>query len=415
MNLPLKQTASTPAAPSDDTQSTLGGAFVCLMINNKAIIGQPPFPNTSIPALQTANDSLATAQANAEHWIGTLSGNVQNQLQHVIDYNTFYNALSADIEKQVRLVRQTPPGSTPPDGTLTNLSEDIAAMQMAVRDRLYGSGGTEKLPKENSVLGVYNQLTAYQRAVAKDQAAFAELLNAANSTSAGIPAEIKAYQDQVKADQDAINKDNAMIAGGAVMMAVGAVIIGALIVSAPESGGATLVLAVGAVGLMAGGAAMTGTAATDLDKRVADMSHAKSQIRSDQQELSLLTSSAHVAQSLEDHCKSVVEAVLTLQTTWQQLDNALGDMVNALNAPEDYLMSWVKSRRPGEEPSYAILGRILEAELAAPAEDWRTASETARTVLRNLANTQYCHGPTNMVPTQENIVAAFHKGQLTPA
>ena len=41
------------------------------------------------------------------------------------------------------------------------------------------------------------------------------------------------------------------------------------------------------------------------------------------------------------------------------MDNAMGDMVTALNLPEQELMNWVKTQQPNSAPSYSVLGTIL--------------------------------------------------------
>lgn len=406
----LKSTTAMTApatAPTKDTQTALAGAFVALMAANNAIIRSPQFPTTTIKGLENANATLATAVKNATYWNKTLSANVQNQLQLIVNYNDMYGALVDSIEGYIRTLKNTAPGATPPAGTLSNLSAEIAALQQQVQGLLYGASGTKDKPADDSALGVYNDLTSYQSAVAADESAFATLMNIANSDSTGIPAEIKRYQDAITADNSAISKDQAMIAGGAAAIVTGVLICVVAVALAPETGGSTLLVA-GAVGVAAigGGAAMIGVASHDLDKKIKDITEKQKEIKEDQQELALLTTMSKHAGDLATQTKSVVEAMSTVQTSWQQLDNAMSDMVSALNAPENELMDWVKTHAPDQDPSYMVLGTILDAQMVAPKDDWKTASDLAGTILKNLQNVILLELPKNTTPTQDAIAKA---------
>jgi hypothetical protein len=398
---------TTPQPPSNDTQSALAGAFVCLLANNNAIILSPQFPGTQIQGLENANQTLATAVTHANAWNDTISANVQNQLQLIVNYNSLYADLVSSIEGYVTDLQNTPNGQLPPAGTVSNLSAEIQALQSQVQQLLYGSGGTSTTPTADSAMGTYNQLTQYQQDVANDESAFSGLMSIANNTSSGIPAEIANYQKAIAADNDAINKDTAIIAGGAAMIVTGVLICVVAVAIAPETGGASVAV-VGAIGVavIGGGAAMIGVASANLDKMNTAIADAQRQIKADHQEMSLLTTVSTVAGNLTEHTKNIVQAMATLQTTWQQMDNAMGDMVTALNSPEQELMNWVKTQQPGSDPSYSVLGTILHAQMVAPQDDWNTASTTASSILTNLKNVVLFQLPANTVPTQAAIAAA---------
>ncbi len=398
---------AAPQAPSNDTQSALAGAFIALLANNNAIILSPQFPATQIQGLDGANQTLATAVAHANSWNSTISANVQNQLQTIVDYNSMYGDLVSSIDGLITTLKNTPTGQQPPADTLSNLSQEIQALQMQVQQMLYGAGGTPTSPIAGSALATYNELIQYQKDVAADESAFSGLMSIASNTSSGIPAEIANYQKAIAADNDAINKDTAMIAGGAAMIVTGILICVVAVAIAPETGGASVAI-VGAIGIAAigGGAAMIGVASSNLDKMNSAIAEYQRDIKADQQELSLLTTVSTVSGNLAEHTKNIVQAMATVQTTWQQMDNAMGDMVTALNSPEQELMNWVKSQQPNTVPSYAVLGTILHAQMVAPQDDWNTASSTASTILTNLRNVLLFQLPDNTVPTQANIAAA---------
>lgn len=398
---------AAPQAPSNDTQSALAGAFIALLSNNNAIILSPQFPTTTIQGLENANQSLATAVTHANSWNSTISADVQNELQKIVDFSTTYTALVTPINQAITALTNTPAGQQPPPNTLSNLSAEIAALQMQVQQTLYGPGGTATTPTAPSATATYNELTQYQTNVAADESAFAGLMQTANSSSSGIPAQIANYQSAISADQSAINKDTALIAGGAAMIVTGILICVVAVAIAPETGGASVAI-VGAIGIAAigGGAAMIGVASTNLDKMNSDIAKLQSEITTDQQELSLLTTVSTTASNLADHTQNIVQAMATVLTNWQQMDNAMGSVVTALNLPETELMNWVQQQQPGTTPSYSTLGTILNALMVAPQSDWQTASTTASTILGNLKNVLLFQLPNNTVPTQANIASA---------
>jgi len=404
-NAPL----AAPQAPSNDTQSALAGAFVALLSNNNAIVLSPQFPATQIQGLQTANQTLATAVAHANSWNSTISADVQNELQKIVDFNSTYNALVTPISDQITALGKTPQGQPLPADALSNLSSAIQALQSEVQQALYGAGGTATLPAAGSSVATYNELIQYSQNVAADESAFAGLMNIASSTSSGIPAQIANYQNAITADNDAINKDSAMIAGGAAMIVTGILICVIAVAIAPETAG-TSVAVVGAIGIatIGGGAAMIGVASTNLDKMNSDIATYLQDITADQQELALLTTVSTVAGNLTQHTKNIVQAMATVLTNWQQLDNAMGAIVTALNLPQQDLMAWVKdqSQQPNTAPSNLMMATILKALMVAPQDDWQTASSTASTILNNLKNVLLFQLPDNTVPTQANIAAA---------
>jgi hypothetical protein len=404
-NAPL----AAPQAPSNDTQSALAGAFVALLSNNNAIVLSPQFPTTQIQGLQTANQTLATAVAHANSWNSTISADVQNELQKIVDFNSTYNALVKPIGDQITALGKTPEDQPLPSDTLSNLSSAIQALQLEVQQALYGAGGTATLPAAGSSVATYNELVQYSKDVAADESVFAGLMSIASSTSSGIPAQITNYQNAITADNDAINKDSAMIAGGAAMVVTGILICVIAVAIAPETAG-TSVAVVGAIGIatIGGGAAMIGVASTNLDKMNSDIAVYLQDITVDQQELSLLTTVSTIAGNLTQHTKNIVQAMATVLTNWQQLDNAMGAIVTALNLPQQDLMAWVKdqAQQPDTTPSNFMMATILSALMVAPQDDWQTASSTASTILNNLKNVLLFQLPDNTVPTQANIAAA---------
>lgn len=392
-------------SPQSATQQALAGAFLAIKSANSAIRLQPPLPSVSVQGLEKVNDSLTVAQGHAKAWTETLSQNVQNQLQHIIDYNTTYSALSSSIRDSITTIGN---GTTanPPTSAMTSLSGYLQALQDQVRQILYGVGGDATNPTDQSALGTYNSLTAYQSQVADDKTAFDGYAELAFDTESGVNAQIAQYQKDIQADNEAISKDTAMIGGGAAMMVTGIVICVVAVALAPETGGATIA-AIGVLGVatIAGGAVMTGVAAHNLDQMQEDVRKKTVAIAQDRTELAGLTAINQTSSQIALQAKSIYGALNTILTNWQQLDNDLSNVVNALNLPQDELMRWIQNQNGGN-PSYSVMATILSALFGTADHDWQAASTNAQTILNALASVVEFTLPTTASDASMNTIAS---------
>ena len=408
---PIGTTDSTGGAPDSTTMQSLAGAFIAIKSANKAIQLQAVLPVVAdIPGLANVNTSLTTAQTNATHWAATISANVQNQLQALIDYNSLYVPLASSINSAISAIKQATTTNPPSPGTLSNLAAELSALQGQMQANLYGSGGTATTPLPASALGVYNQLTAYQTAVATDASVFSGYATLAFNSKTGISAQIKQYNDDIDADNSAMAKDRAMVAGGAAMIVTGVLICIVAVALAPETGGLTIA-AIGTVGVAAvvGGAVMIGVASSDLNSKETDVSNKLVAIANDQLELVNLTTLNTACSNVSTHASDIYGAMDTVLTSWQQMDNNMSSVISALNMPQAELMQWIAHQSGSSNPSYFVMGTILQAQFTAPQADWQTAATTAQTILNALASVVDFTLPTGTVPTQ-NVIAAHVPG-----
>jgi hypothetical protein len=407
---------TTSAAPTDEMQQGLTGSFIAIQSANKAIKLQGTVPQISLPGLGDVNTSLTTAQGNAELWEKTISANVQNQLQAVIDYNSLYSALASSINSAITDIKNATTANPPSAATMTNLGAELAALQSQVQAILYGAGGTSTQPLGASILGTYNQMVDYQGKVGTDASVFDGYRTLAYNTKTGISQQIQDYNSDIAADRSAMAKDRAMIGGGAAMIVTGVLICVVAVALAPETGGAT-VAAIGTLGVatIAGGAVMIGLSSSDLDKKEADVSAKLIAIANDQSELVDLTTIGNTSANISQHAGDIFSAMNTLLTNWQQMDNNLGNVVSALNLPEAELMTWIANQPGGSNPSYFVMGTILNAQFTAPQADWANASATATQLLSGLASVVEFTLPQGTVPTSATIAAHSQKAVLALA
>jgi len=403
----LCATDGTGGAPSNSVQQGLAGAFIAINSANKAIELQALLPKVAgIPGLADANTSLATAKSHAQSWSSVLSANVQNQLQAIINYNSLYAPLASSINQAISQIKQATTANPPSASTMSNLAAELAALQSQMRTNLYGTGGTSTNPMPASAMGVYNQLTAYQTSVASDAAVFSGYATLATNSKSGVSAQITQYTADIAADNEAMAKDRAMIAGGAVMIVGGVLICVVAVALAPETGGCTIAaIATVGVAAVAGGAVMIGVASHDLNTKEDDVANKLIAIANDKVELVNLVTLNTACSNVSTHASDIYGALDTITTSWAQIDNNMGSVISALGLPQAELMQWIAQQSGSADPSYFVMGTILDAQFAAPQANWQTAATTAQTILNALASVVEFNLPTGTVPTQSAIAA----------
>jgi hypothetical protein len=190
----------------------------------------------------------------------------------------------------------------------------------------------------------------------------------------------------------------------------GALICVVAVALAPETGGLTIA-AIGAVGVgtIAGGAVMIGVASHDLDSKEADVSSKLTAIANDQVELVNLTTLNTAASNVATHANDIFGALDTITTSWAQIDNNMSSIIGALGMPQAELMQWIAHQSGTGNPTYAVMGTILEAQFTAPQANWQTAATTAQTILNALASVVEFTLPTGTVPSQSAIASQLKK------
>ncbi len=400
--------ATTPSsAPSTDTQKALVGAFIAIQAANKAIKLQGQLPVINLPGLGSAvNTSLATAQSHAELWEKSISANVQNQLQQIIEFNSLLAAMDTSINSSLAEVKKATKENPPPSGTISSLAADISAIQSQVQSILYGSG-TKSSPGEQSILGAYNQLTDYQSKVGTDASTFETYRQTAFNSKSGVSAQITQDNSDIATAQTAMAKDREILAGGAAAIVTGVLIVVVAVALAPETGGASAA-AIGTVGaaLAAGGVVAEGVAGANLRKNEKKVAGWIKQIAEDKAELVSLSTLGNTSKDVSQHAASIFGALGTLKTNWQQMDNDMQDFVSALNLPEEKLMEWVQNKT-GKPGTYLDLAVIVGATFnVAITTDWDSSAKMAQQFLTALGNVKSFTLPTGTVPTPDAIAAA---------
>ena len=378
----------TVTAPTLDQQKAIAGAFLAIQNANKNLRSQPDMPKIAVEGLENVNDALHTAQANAKNWSDNITAGIQNQMQSIVDYNKLYSGLASSINAAIAEIKNATDQSPPSPGTMSNLAAELQALQQQVAQQLYGEGGSPTSPTAKSALGVYNLITAYQTAVSLDEKTFKGFHQIAMSDKSGIAADIQNKLADIRSDNSAISTDRAMIAGGAAAIVTGLLIILVGAVLDLATAGATTAIIVGGAVVVAAGIGTTVAGAVDLHNKEADIVKKTQELADDRAELAALNTIGNSSVTIATLTDHIYTALDEIKTVWQQMDNNLSSVVNALSLPEADLKKWIQQQDPSQNPSYFVMGTILEAQFTAPQADWASAEQTAAMILNNLGSIQ---------------------------
>lgn len=381
--------SGTVATAGQDT----GSAIIQLNVMAKTVVDQPQFPDIGVAGLKDINTHLATAQGHANDWLNNYSGQVWNRLQGIITFGEVFNNLYTPLYKAAQNMATE---SQFKPNEIQQLVGALQALQSLVQSQLTQSQQT------------YTLITGYRTNVSADHATFITDYNTANAALGGDQGLIKQLQDKISSEQSALNKDLAMIAGGSTMMVVGVLMIAVGALAEIETAGVSTALIVGGVGVVAGGAAMTGVAGKNYDDTMKNLSNDQVALANDQSELTLLTGLKGQLDSLDSTLQNAETVLGNLVTAWQQLDNGIGAVVTDLQNPQDYL-STLKKNDPTATPMTVSI--IVSAELETANQDWTSAVALANSYLSKGRNIQYVS--TGGAPTQQAIAqAASQSGNM---
>ncbi|WP_390915562.1 hypothetical protein [Pseudosulfitobacter sp. SM2401] len=401
------------APPTKDSMSKLAVAFQKVASSNLALLKQAAIPKIDVAGLEDVNASLTAAQANATSWDNTISANVQNSLELIQNYNSDYQAIMQELNKNIETLRTSTASNPPPKPLINETSALLGGLQTSLQQYLYGSGGTKSKPVSPSILSVMDSINAYRTDVIEDHKKFATYTTLVTSQSGPLATAIGGYHTKIESAirEQGYDSSRALdgldIAGLGILMGVVAVVL------APETGGTSMVLA--GVGLAAagaaGGAVMTGENLSDYNIQAGIISSETTQLNAALAEQALIPTILTSCKGVSDDTNNIFSNIGTIATTWQQVDNLLGDMISALALPEKDIANWFKQhpQYPDKGGSgYSLLGLFLHIHLSAPAKDWDDLSKLAQKVLNALANAKKVTIPAGTVATQEVIVAAMH-------
>lgn len=363
-----------------------GSAIIQVNLYAKTVVDQAKFPEINVAGLQDINKHLSLAQTHANTWLNDYSGKVWDRLQGIVTFGELFGHLYLPLHKAAEDMA-TETDFQPNE--IHKLVSSLQALQSLVK------------AEHQKCVDTYTLITTYRTDVSADHSSFLTDYNTAIAVLGGTEGEIAQLNSKITSEQDAMSKDLAMIAGGSTMMVVGVLIIVVGALAEIETAGVSTLLIVAGVGVVAGGATMTGIAAKDYDTKMQQLRDDQIKLANDKAEVSLLTHLKGQLTGLNDKLGLEEAALNNLVTAWQQLDNGIGAVIQDLQNPQDYLAQ-LKKNDPTATP--ATVSIIVAAELETANDDWQTAVKIATALLDKGRNIQYVS--IKDLPTQAEIAKA---------
>ncbi|MEQ8704659.1 MAG: HBL/NHE enterotoxin family protein [Phaeodactylibacter sp.] len=179
---------------------------------------------------------------------------------------------------------------------------------------------------------------------------------------AGEKGEIQTLESTIDALHSAIKKDNGMIAGGSVMMVVGALMVVGGIFGEIETSGVSTALVVGGLAMAAGGGAMTGIAAKNLESSTHSLKTDLSKLDADKKLFALTKNANANISHMKDSINQAVAAIESLQKGWDALGADFDEIIDALNNVDTTFSDWIgeelKAANDEWEDTYTLADQL---------------------------------------------------------
>ncbi|KYF55221.1 hypothetical protein BE08_05720 [Sorangium cellulosum] len=345
--------ANDPQSTSD-LQKQTQSAFVmlslitqaCHGILNTVFIAPDPKPSW----FDDLNDKLDAAKTVATDWIDNLAPGVTGGVPtHVIDYGTTYQAFTAKIDA---IATQYPDAQGADDPHVKEVHDLIAALEETVQSIL------------DSAQKTADQLKGWGDRVQK---AHDELsTGAANIQSAEttLQADIDKMNNAIQTLQDTIHQENIGIAASGAGIGVGLLLLIVGIALAPETGGASLVVA-GTGGLLViGGAVTWGVMQHKINEQFDEIAKDQAEKDSDQRQIVALQGLAIASSQSIAYTTDASSALSNFRTAWNVFQGEL---------------QGVRDKLLHGQSSLRVI--VADAFTDAAAQEWQDATSFAQSLV----------------------------------
>ena len=326
-----KDFSMTDTTNSDDNNATVASGFTSLRIVTTSCHG---VLNTSFTAPETKPDwfdaldaKLAAAKVLANQWIDDLAPDMTASIPaHVIDYGTTYSALSEQI---VVLLDQDPTAKGKDNSTVQQALALITALHDAVGTIVTDIEATESQLKTwgDNMQVSHDDLFDGAASIQSAQTDLQSDINAMNSAISGLQAQIDA--------------ENKAIAAGAAAIGIGVLALVAGIALAPETGGASLIVAGIGGAAVIGGAVDWGVMQGKINDQFKEIASDEKTISTDQRQITALQGLSLSASSAISSIATATEALSDVKTMWALFKDELNGTMNKLEQADEELMAIV--------------------------------------------------------------------------
>lgn len=288
----------------------------CHGIMNTVFIAPSPKPTW----FDDLSSKLDAAKVLAKQWIDDLAPRMTASVpNHVIDYATTYTALTNEI---IKLVDADPNAQGKDNPTVVKVAAIIQGLQGSVGDIV------------TDVDGMQNDLKTWGD---KMQKAHDDLYNGAaniQASEADLSADIGKMNSAIKGLQAQIDSENKAIAFSAIGIAVGLLALVVGIALAPETGGASLIVAgIGAAAVI-GGAVTWGIMQAKINAQFDEIAKDQKRLTDDQRQLTALQGLSTAANSTVNSIATATLVLSDVRTMWAIFQGELDGTLDKLNKGE---------------------------------------------------------------------------------
>ena len=322
---------SDSTTTTDNNNQTVASGFVSLSVVTTSCHGVLNTSFTSPPAnpdwFDDLDAKLAAAKVLANQWIDDLAPDMTASVPgHVINYGTTYAALTDQI---VELLDKDPTASGKDNTTIQEAFALISALDKSLSDII------------TDVEATATSLTTWGDSM---QTAHDDLFNGAasiQSAQTDLQSDIDAMNNAIDGLKSQIDAENKAIAAGAGAIGVGLLALVAGIALAPETGGASLIVAgIGGAAII-GGAVDWGVMQSKINDQFKEIATDQKQIDSDNRQLVALQGLSLSANSAISSIAVATQALSDVKTMWALFKSELQGTLTKLEQADEELMAIV--------------------------------------------------------------------------
>ncbi len=319
-----------------DTQPTLQDktqkAFLSLTLITQACHGVlntnfvTPTPKPSW--FDDLSSKLDTAKTLATQWVADLAPNVTGGVPlAVLNYGTTYSALTQQIQA---IVAANPNASGADNPAVKQVAQLVAALQQSLAQVLASAAATDQ------------QLKTWGTAMQASHDALSSGAANIQSAETALQGDINKMNAAIKALNATITGENQAIAvsAGAIGLGIFLTVIG--IALAPETGGATLLLAGTGGLLVVGGAVTWGVMQDKINKQYDEISKDQQQLNDDQRQIVALQGLATSTDQAVTYIATATSALSDFRTSWAVFEGELQGVADKLASAEASLSTIVQ-------------------------------------------------------------------------
>jgi len=345
--------ANPAPAPNTKLQQQTQSAFVILSLITQACHGilntnfVPPSPKPSW--FDDLNGKLDVAKTHARDWIDNIAPGVTSGVPvQVINYGTTYSAITAQIQS---IVSAHPDAQGADNPYVIQVHELVSALDQQVSVVITNANTTDTLMKNwgDLMQAAHDALTTGAVNIQKAES--------------DLSADISKMNEAISVLNETIRKENIAIAASAGGIGLGLLLLVVGIALAPETGGASLLVAGTGGLLIVGGAVTWGVMQSKINAQFDEIAKDQKELDDDKRQLVALQGLASASNQSIQYVSDATNALSDFRTSWGVFKGELQGVLSKLEAAEAALSTIVAG-----------------AFTAAAASEWDLATQFAQSL-----------------------------------